>query len=303
MPSDVVSEFPLEDEYKKTTGITPQDIAELRKWLHTQPHLPGKYITDLDLILAYHCCDRSSGVTKQVLDLHFTLRTLFTTYFKDRKVEDMDQTMQCLLMTLLDTRSRDGSAIWFTHFMDPDPKVFNFGQAIRAVLMLLDLWQYEQGTWPGFVIVIDFEHMSLGHLAKLDLQNIQQFLYYLQEAILVKLKGLHFINAPSFIDKILLMMRPFMKKELMDILCVHQVGSKTLDKYVPMEALPSDAGGSCKTTKEYHEAAIAKMNANKEYFIFENKKRAVEALRPGKPKTISDIFGGVEGSFKKLDID
>ncbi|KPJ13319.1 putative oxidoreductase [Papilio machaon] len=503
MSSDVVSEFPLEDEYKKTTGITPQDIAELRKWLHTQPHLPGKYITGKRL------------------------------------------------MTLLDTRSRDGSAIWFSHFMDPDPKIFNFGQAIRAVFMLLDLWQYELGTWPGFIIVIDFEHMSLGHLAKLDLQNIQQFLYYLQlyknnskmsfknkvviitgassgigaatailfskekanailvgrnetklakvaalcitkhlvvkadvskedevknivkrtldefgkidvlvnnagimtigtiregnilsaydnvmatnvrgaihltclcadhliatkgniinvssiagvvlqpgekmlaysmskvalnffsqgaalelskhgvrvnivspgpvatdiilntagvdtnitwkdfegitllnrvsepeeiaeliaylasdkargitgsnfEAILVKLKGLHFINAPSFIDKILLMMRPFMKKELMDILCVHQVGSKTLDKYVPMEALPSDAGGSCKTTKEYHEAAIAKMNANKEYFIFENKKRAVEALRPGKPKTISDIFGGVEGSFKKLDID
>lgn len=35
------------------------------------------------------------------------------------------------LMTLLDTRSRDGSAIWFTHFMDPDPKIFNFGQAIK----------------------------------------------------------------------------------------------------------------------------------------------------------------------------
>lgn len=77
-------------------------------------------------------------------------------------------------------------------------------------------------------------------------------LFKFQEAILVKLKGLHFINAPSFIDKILLMMRPFMKKELMDILCVHQVGSTTLDKYIPMTALPSDAGGSCKTTKEYH---------------------------------------------------
>lgn len=33
--------------------------------------------SDLDLILAYHCCERSSEVSKQVLDLNFTLRTIF----------------------------------------------------------------------------------------------------------------------------------------------------------------------------------------------------------------------------------
>lgn len=48
---------------------------------------------------------------------------------------------------------------------------------------------------------------------------------------------------------------------------------------------------------------IARLNANKEFFVEENKKRVMESLRPGKPKTISDIFGSVEGSFKKLEID
>lgn len=43
--------------------------------------------------------------------------------------------------------------------------------------------------------------------------------------------------------------------------------------------------------------------ANKEFFVEENKKRVNEALRPGKPKTITDIFEGVEGSFKKLEVD
>lgn len=42
---------------------------------------------------------------------------------------------------------------------------------------------------------------------------------------------------------------------------------------------------------------------NKEYFVNENKKRVNELLRPGKPKALTDILGGVEGSFKKLDID
>lgn len=48
---------------------------------------------------------------------------------------------------------------------------------------------------------------------------------------------------------------------------------------------------------------LARLRVNKEFFIDENKKRVAEAMRPGKPKTITDIFGGVEGSFKKLDID
>ncbi|CAK1590629.1 unnamed protein product [Parnassius mnemosyne] len=304
MTPDVVAEFPLEEEYKKKTLISPQDIAKLRQWLDTQPHLPSKYITDLDLILIFHCCDRSIGVSKQVLDLHFTLRTLFHTYFKDRRVDDsVAQAMNTVLMTPLAMRARDESKVLYTHFLDLELKKFNLGDCIRTVLMVLDLKQYEEGTWPGLVIVIDFESMTLGHLARLDLQNLQQFLYYLQEAMLVKLKGIHFLNAPSFIDKLLMMIRPFMKRELMDVLHVHQVGSKTLDPYVPMEALPSDAGGSFKTMSECRDAIIAYIQANNEFFVQENRKRVVESLRPGKPKTISDIFGGVEGSFKKLDID
>lgn len=40
----IVMERSLEEEYKKT-GIKPADIAALRKWLKTQPHLPEKYIS------------------------------------------------------------------------------------------------------------------------------------------------------------------------------------------------------------------------------------------------------------------
>ncbi|CAH2051544.1 unnamed protein product, partial [Iphiclides podalirius] len=180
MSTDHVNPFPLEEEYQKKTGISPQDIGKLRTWLATQPHLPGNHITDLDLVLTYHCCNRSLGVSKQVLDLHYTLRTLFTNYFKDRTVEDIEQVLRTLLLTPLPMRCDDGSAILFTHFMDSDPTNFNIGETIKTVLMIMDLWQYEEGTWPGFVMVVDFNGMTLAHVARLDLQNIQQFLYYLQ---------------------------------------------------------------------------------------------------------------------------
>nr|XP_026488961.1 clavesin-1-like [Vanessa tameamea]XP_026488962.1 clavesin-1-like [Vanessa tameamea] len=293
----------LEVEYKKT-GINPSDIAVLRRWLKTQPHLPEKYITDLDLILTYFCCYRSSEVSKQVLDLHFTLRTLFTNLFHNRVVDEkLLKTLNVVLVMPLQVRSYNNHYIVYHRLVNYDTKNFVFSDIIRAVLMLMDLRQYEDGTWPGFIILIDLNGVSLSHITKLDLQTVQQLLYYLQEAMLVKLKGLHFMNAPSYVDKLLMVIRPFLKKELMNQLCIHQVGSKTIEKVMPIEALPKDAGGQYKTFEEAKKNTIEKVLANKDFFINENKKRVIESLRPGKPKTITDIFGGVEGSFKRLEID
>ncbi|XP_063896395.1 clavesin-2 [Helicoverpa armigera] len=294
----------LEDEYKKNTGTTPSDIKKLRDWLSTQPHLPAEYITDLDLILTFHSCDHSAEVSKQVLDLHYTLRTLFTNFFKDRAMDaKVEQNLQNVLLEPLPTRSRTGAAVFYCRLLDYEPKNFEFAKSLKSVLMILDLWQFEEGTWPGFVLIFDLEGLRLGHLARLDVQTLQQFLYYLQEAMLVKIEGLHFLNAPSFMDRLMMMIRPFLKKEMMDVLVIHQIGAKTLDKFVPMEGLPKEAGGNYKTYDECKNAMLARLRANKEFFVKENKKRVIEAKRPGKPKTISDIFGSVEGSFKKLDID
>nr|XP_034827561.1 clavesin-1-like [Maniola hyperantus] len=304
MPLKVMKAIRLEDEYSKRTGITPEDIAKLRQWLKTQPHLPEEHITDLDLILAYHCCNRSSELAKQVLDLNLTLRTLFTNYFENRKVDDqIERVFNDIVLTVLPARTSEGYAILYTHLTNYDPKQFNFGLAIRAALMILDLCQLQDGTWPGFLIVLDFEGVTLGHIARLDLQNIQQFLYYIQEAILVKLKGMHFLNAPSFIDKLLLMMKPFLKKQLMDALHIHTTGSSTVEKFVSLAAFPKESGGEYKSYREIQDDVLENMRENKDFFENENKKRVTEAHRPGKPKTITDIFGGVEGSFKKLEID
>lgn len=58
----------------------------------------------------------------------------------------------------------------------------------------------------------------------------------------MRLKGLHFLNTVSFMDKILALMKPFMKKELMDVLYLHS-SVDTFTKFVPLELLPNECGG------------------------------------------------------------
>lgn len=299
----IVKQIPLEQEYAKKTGVTPEDVAKLRAWLTTQPHLPGDLISDLDLVLAYHCCERSAEVSKQVLDLNLTLKTLFA-MFKDRLVTEKTYTTLTVCSPMpLKVRAHNDSALFYCCLIEPDPKRFVYFECMRLALMVLELWQEEDGTWPGLQIIFDMRMFSLQHLAKLDIQTIQHFLYYLQEAMLVKVTGLHFMNAPSFMDKVMMLIRPFLKKELMECLFIHQIGSTTLEKHMPMEGLPEEAGGRYTSTVKASGDLKERLRLNTDFFERENKKRVVESLRPGKPKTISDIFGGVEGSFKKLDID
>ncbi|XP_063388491.1 clavesin-1-like [Cydia fagiglandana] len=300
----VVKQLPIEEEYAKKTGVTPEDVAQLRAWLGTQPHLPGDLITDLELVLVYHCCHRSAEVSKQVLDLHFTLKALFENLFKDLLVnEKIFASLSAAVVLPLKARAHDGSAITYCSIIDPDARKYVFIDGLRVALMLLELTQAEQGTWPGLQIVFDMRTFSLQHLAKMDLHTVQQFMYYLQEAMLVRVTGIHFMNAPVFMDRVLMLIKPFMKKTLMDVLFVHQTGSGTLEKYIPVEGLPEEAGGDYISVMKASANLQERLRLNKDFFEQRNKRRVVEALRPGRPKTISDIFGGIEGSFKKLDID
>lgn len=46
--------------------------------------------------------------------------------------------------------------------------------------MILDLWQYEEGTAPGVALIVNMDNVTLGHVSGIDLTVAQQFFYFLQ---------------------------------------------------------------------------------------------------------------------------
>lgn len=76
-----------------------------------------------------------------------------------------------------------------------------------------------------------------------------------------------------------------------------------MKKHMPIEILPNEAGGKAGPTTELYEKVLKNLEEHREFFTAEEKEMRVdESLRPGKAKSVNDLFG-IEGSFKKLDID
>lgn len=66
----------------------------------------------------------------------------------------------------------------------------------------------------GLVVLIDLKGLSLLHVTKLRLGPLRKFFQYVQEGYSCKIKQIHVLNTVYFIDKILIIMKPLMSKEL-----------------------------------------------------------------------------------------
>lgn len=62
--------------------------------------------------------------------------------------------------------------------------------------------------------------------------------------MLAKVKEVHFTNAPPFMDRVLMLLKPFIANDLIHILHVHEKKSDVLFEYVPKESFPEECGGN-----------------------------------------------------------
>ena len=113
--------------------------------------------------------------------------------------------------------TKEGYRIIYSKVLDLDPSHFVYNDVMKLYNMILDLFIIRQGTYKGHIILIDMQGLLISHAGRLSPLGIKKYLFYLQEALPVRLKGLHFMNSVPVMDIILSMMKPFMKKELMDV--------------------------------------------------------------------------------------
>lgn len=84
-------------------------------------------------------------------------------------------------------------------------------------MMLCDIFFLTDGTTNGYTYIADVSKLLFGHVARMSPLGLKKILYYIQEAAPIRLKGIHIINAPPVMETLMNIIKPFMKKEMIDI--------------------------------------------------------------------------------------
>lgn len=92
----------------------------------------------------------------------------------------------------------------------------------------------EKSNLKTFISLKNLENFKI----KITINNI--FLF--QEGFGTKIKGIHILNAPSFVDKFVFIVKQGLKEKVANRLHVHNTFEE-LHKEIPKEVLPKDFGG------------------------------------------------------------
>ncbi|XP_023245449.1 alpha-tocopherol transfer protein-like [Copidosoma floridanum] len=290
------------EELCEALGGSDRQLSELRdklrQWLELQPHLPQD-MEERRLEYFVISTKQSLELAKQKLDMYYTVRQLVPELFADRdplaqSVTSLYETLQWVCLPKLTPEKYRVSIL---RSLNEDAAKFQPWDLFKYTFMVGDV-RISECRSLGDIYIYDLSAMRLGHLAKLTPAILKKC----EKAYGARIKGLHFINAPSFIDHIVTLVKSAIKPKLAARIHVHSSGIESLYEHVPKSVLPVDYGGEQPSMDELDEKWRQKLSEWRNWFLKEEKVTVDESLRPGPTIDLDELFG-IHGSFRKLEVD
>ncbi|KAH8235665.1 hypothetical protein KR032_004948 [Drosophila birchii] len=167
--------------------------------------------------------------------------------------------LMCLQFNRLQRNSVEETKIFFmlsdARFTRPDAEVD------AAKDYVLD----EADIGSGDVQIVDIQGYTLRHLAYVSIFVLRIYMKFLQEAYPSRLKAMHVINCPSFLDKLVSMMSPFLREEVRNMIKYHTEGLESLYAEVPRDMLPEEYGGKAGTMEQLKARSIQSLREKSAY--------------------------------------
>ncbi|KAJ8981881.1 hypothetical protein NQ317_008229 [Molorchus minor] len=273
--------FKAEDLVKdgRTTATNIQDV---KRWMDSHPHIPQMSEEQIALFLI--ACNNEVEATQTTIGLYFKHKASSTELFTNRDIEDDDMqfTNKVTSYAFVPKRTKENYAIIVVSLKDSYYYNFNLELQTKMAFICIDRILYLDPP-DGLVVVLDFKEVGIMHLTRMKLGILRKMFSFLQEALPTQLKQIHILNASYTFEKLLAICKPFMKKELYEMIpklnmypsLIFFRSYHTLptcqwkiffEKFIPASCMPSDFGGdlppseqlgddfvnSCKTLKTFH---------------------------------------------------
>ncbi|XP_061403032.1 alpha-tocopherol transfer protein [Musca vetustissima] len=243
-----------------------KQLDEMQMWLKTQTQLPQNI--DRWMLRRFLMCMEGDKVAAQkLITTNYTMRNKYDHIFikRDPKDEKSQIVMNAVDFLTLPGYTSEKYKLVLYRLGDIDPDKFNVNEVFKVFFMMVDsrFKELRDENAIGEIVVFDMTGFTLKHLSKFSLGTIRMFMKYIQEAHVGRVKGVHVINAASFLDKVMFLVRPFLKGELVSVLHFHMPKTETAYKFFPREMLPNEYGGKAGKLEDLRAFWVNKLMENR----------------------------------------
>lgn len=278
--------------------VKDEDMASIKEWLATKPHLPQN-ISDEQLSLFIYSCYHNLERAKKTVEAYYELKSSTPEFFSNRDLAapGLAHILNVVGISILPERTKEGYAVMCAKLINTDSSQFYLDDSIKLLFMVIDSCLRNTTETRGMVFLFDNSGVTLSHLTRVSLSSIKKYFLYIQEAMPVRLKSIHIVNVNTVMSHIMTLIKPFIKKEHMKYIQLYQQGH--LDKLydmVPKKILPIDYGGECDTTENLRRATLENVRSHSDWFLQDETMRIDSTKKAKKDKSIV-------GSFRKLELD
>uniref|UniRef100_A0A1A9ZAM8 CRAL-TRIO domain-containing protein n=1 Tax=Glossina pallidipes TaxID=7398 RepID=A0A1A9ZAM8_GLOPL len=282
-----------------------EDLKALRKWIEEQAHLYAN-MDDQFLIAFLRGCKYSVEKAKRKIESYYTLKSAFPTFFNVTNVDSarFREIFRLGPFLYLPKPLHDnGPRIFIMRGGLPTAERFTVEElmAVNHVLQDILMLEDDYAVVNGLVMINDFKTLALTHVLQATPMFLKKFITYNYEAMPLRIKSNHFLNAPKIFDTVYNVGKPMLPLKQQDRIFFHS-SLDSLSQYVPLKYLPNDYGGENSSIAEIIEEWDKKLDKYREYFSKSTEWGAHEELRIGETKDYNGLYG-IEGSFRKLEVD
>jgi len=235
-----------EEVLRESEQAREECLDHLRQWIKEQSDVAAK--TDCYNLLKFlRACKFDLNKTKKKLECYYKIRADVPEWYSERDpfLPEMQALLDIGVFLPLLKRDPEGRLIVTIRIAAHNPAIHDQNNVFKIGMMVLDhaLNQDRSTSLYGICAIFDMEGVSYAHAMQLTLGMIRKAVHSWQNCYPVRVKGLHFINSPMYINVVLNIFRRFMNEKLRERIFVHGSDMKSLHKFIPRSVLPEEYGG------------------------------------------------------------
>lgn len=150
-------------------------------------------------------------------------------------------------MILLPKKTPQNNRIMLIRLIDFNADHLIFDDAITVASMVYDMTLItpeKESLADGEIAIFDFNGITVKHLVKLGFSTLRCYFKYMLEAHPMRVSEVHVLNCSSVMDKLLMILKPFLSAKTMKAIHFYLPNSTTLFDFIPRDVLPTELGGT-----------------------------------------------------------